>query len=67
MSELMFSGDIIVYLLGLAATWGATMWRLTSLEKQVEKHNQLIERTYKLEGKVTELQHDVKDLKEAIK
>lgn len=40
-------------------------YRLEELEKKVNKHNNLIERTYVLEGQVSELQHDVKDLKGA--
>lgn len=40
-------------------------YRLEELEKKVQKHNNLIERTYVLEGQVSELQHDVKDLKGA--
>ena len=40
-------------------------YRLEQLENKVNKHNNLIERTYLLEGQVTELQHDVKDLKGA--
>ena len=38
-------------------------YRLEELEKKVNKHNNLIERMYKVEGNVTELQHDVSDLK----
>lgn len=38
-------------------------YRLQKLEEKVDKHNQVVERTYKLEGQVTELQHDVRDLK----
>lgn len=40
-------------------------YRLAELEKKVDKHNQVVERTYILEGQVTELQHDVRDLKGA--
>jgi hypothetical protein len=36
---------------------------VSELEKKQDKHNNLIERTYKLEGVVTELTHEVKDLK----
>lgn len=32
-----------------------TEWRIQELEKQVEKHNNLIERVYKLEQKVEDL------------
>ena len=38
-------------------------YRLQELEKKQDKHNNLIERTFKLEGDVKELQHDVRDLK----
>jgi hypothetical protein len=44
MNGLVFSGDILVYLVGLAATWGAAMWRISALEKKMDKHNCLIER-----------------------
>lgn len=55
----------------LAGTFGGilvagklTTYRIEQLENKVEKHNSVIERTFKLEGKVTELQHEVADLKE---
>ena len=40
-------------------------YRLEELEKKVNKHNNLIERTYKLEGEMAEVQHDISDLKGA--
>ena len=40
-------------------------YRLAELEKKVDKHNKVVERTFILEGQVTELQHDVRDLKGA--
>lgn len=40
-----------------------TLYRIKELEKKQNQHNNLMERTYKLEGEVKELQHDVKDLK----
>lgn len=65
--------SIVVALISLAGTLvsGVTgvaliNWRLNNLEKKVEKHNQIVERTYKLEGQVLELQHDVRDLKSGI-
>ena len=50
-------------LLGVVAAGKLTNHRLEQLEKKVEKHNNVIERTFRLEGAVTELQHEVKDLK----
>ena len=41
--------NIVIYLLGLASTWGAVMWRISALEKKVDKHNSVIERTFELE------------------
>lgn len=38
-------------------------YRLEQLEKKVDKHNQVIERTFVLEGQVKEIQHDITDLK----
>ena len=40
-------------------------YRLKKLEEKVDKHNNVVERTFVLEGQVTELQHDVRDLKGA--
>lgn len=39
--------------------------KIDELTRKVEKHNNLIERTYKLEGEMTEVQHDIRDLKSA--
>ena len=35
-------------------------YRIEQLEKKVDKHNSLVERMYKVEGQVTELQHQLK-------
>lgn len=55
----------------LAGTFGGivvgsklTNYRLERLEKEVEKHNNVIERTIKLEGEMKEVQHEILDLKE---
>lgn len=40
-----------------------TLYRIDELEAKVSKHNNLIERTYKLEGRMTEAEHDIRDLK----
>lgn len=40
-----------------------TLYRIKELEKKQNAHNNLMERTFRLEGKVEELQHDVRDLK----
>ena len=66
---------IIVALIGLAgsglgafggvmASARLTQYRLKKLEEKVDKHNSVIERTYRLEGRMTEVEHDIRDLKE---
>lgn len=54
----------------LAGTFGGilvssrlTTYRIEQLEKKVAQHNSVIERTFKLEGQMTEVQHDIRDLK----
>jgi len=49
---------------GVMATSSLTAYRLKRLEEQVGKHNQVIERTFRLEGRMTEMEHEVRDLKE---
>lgn len=63
---------IIPGLLSLAGVYMANRknsaliaYRLEELEKKVDKHNQVVERTFVLEGDVRELQHDVRDMKGA--
>ena len=66
---------IIVALIGLAgsglgafggvmASARLTQYRLKKLEEKVDKHNSVIERTFRLEGRMTEVEHDIRDLKE---
>ncbi len=55
------AGSAVGSLAGVLASAKLTNYRIEQLEKRVEIHNNLIERTYKLEGQVTELQHDVRD------
>ena len=50
----------------LAGTFGGILvsnYRIEQLEKKVAAHNSVVERTYKLEGQMTEVQHDIRDLK----
>lgn len=76
--QALMSDTIVVALIGLAGSgigslFGVlvssklTQYRLEQLEKKVQAHNNLVERTYKLEGEMTEVQHDIRDLKAAVK
>lgn len=48
---------------GVIASSRLTQYRLAQLEKQVNRHNQVIERTFRLEGRMDECEHEVSDLK----
>ena len=58
----------------LAGTFGGilvsnklTTSRIEQLEKKVAAHNNVVERTYKLEGRMQEAEHDIRDLKQGAK
>jgi hypothetical protein len=58
-----FAGTLLGSLFGVLAAQKLTQYRLGQLEEKVNKHNNLIERTFKLEGRMDEAEHDIKDLK----
>lgn len=58
-----FAGTMLGSLFGVLAAQKLTQYRLSQLEEKVNKHNNLIERTFKLEGRMDEAEHDIKDLK----
>ena len=58
-----FAGTLAGSLLGVLAAQKLTQYRLAQLEEKVNRHNNLIERTFRLEGQMEECRHDIKDLK----
>ena len=60
---LSFLGTCIGTIGGILASSKLTNFRLSELEEKVKQHNSVIERTYKLEGRMTEVEHDIRDLK----
>jgi hypothetical protein len=38
-------------------------YRIEQLEKKVDVHNKVVERVFRLEGEMTEAQHDIRDIK----
>ena len=61
------SDTVIVAIISLIGTFGGTFsgiklisYRIEQLEKRVEKHNNLIERTYKLEEKAALQEEQIK-------
>ena len=61
---LSFLGTCVGTLGGILAANRLTNYRIAQLEKKVEQHNSVVERTYRLEGAVSELQHEIRDLKD---
>lgn len=58
-----FLGTVLGTFAGVLTGSKLTEYRIKQLESKVAKHNEVVERTFKLEGQVIELQHDVRDLK----
>ena len=58
-----FAGTLVGSLLGVVTAQKLTQYRLSQLEEKVGKHNNLVERTYILEGQMAECCHDIKELK----
>ena len=58
-----FVGTLLGSLFGVLAAQKLTQYRLSQLEEKVNKHNNMIERTYRLEGRMDEAEHDIRDLK----
>lgn len=48
---------------GILVSSKLTNYRLSQLEKKVDKHNNLIERMYKVETKIDDIKEDIKELK----
>ena len=57
------SGGLVGSGLGVFASAKLTSYRIAQLEKKVEKHNNMVERTYILEGKVDHIESKLHDLK----
>lgn len=68
------NSNIVVALLSLAGTFVGSLagilttnklvnYRLQQLENKVNLHNRVVERTYQLEGRMNEAEHDIRDLK----
>ena len=60
------AGSLVGTFAGIFATSKLTEYRLKELEKKVEKHNNLIERTYRIEDKITLLEEKIKTVNHRI-
>ena len=54
------AGSLIGTLSGIAVSSKLTAYRIEQLEKKVEKHNSIVERTYELEKNVAVLDDKIK-------
>lgn len=56
-------GTLIGSMTGILTANKLVNYRLKKLEEKVQAHNNLIERTYKLEGRMSEAEHNIRDLR----
>lgn len=59
-------GSAFGSLCGIIISNRLTTYRIEQLEKKVDKHNTVIERTFVLEGDVKMIKQEVEDLKERV-
>lgn len=65
-SILSFFGTLAGTLGGIIATSRVTLYRISELEKKVEKHNNLVERMVSVENSVKSAHHRIDELKEQL-
>ena len=58
--------SIIGTVSGILISNKLTLYRIQKLEEKVDKHNNVIERTFKLEGNCEVLQTEIDNLKERV-
>lgn len=59
-----FIGTLVGAFLSSNKTRAVIEVQIDTLTKKVEKHNNMIERVYALEGRMNEAEHDIRDLKQ---
>lgn len=60
---LSLAGTVLGSGLGVLASQRLTQYRLEQLERKVQAHNNLVERTYLLEGRMSEAEHALQRLR----
>ena len=56
-------GTLIGSMTGILTANKLVNYRLKKLEEKVQAHNNLVERTYKLEGRMNEVEHNIRDMR----
>ena len=62
-SALSIAGTLVGTFAGIVFSNKLTIYRIEQLEKKVEKHNHIVERTFLLEGLMNEAEHDIQEMK----
>ena len=62
-SLISFLGTLLGTLGGIIASGRLTIYRISQLEKKVEKHNNLVERIVKVENSVKSAHHRIDELR----
>lgn len=62
-SLISFLGTLLGTLGGIIASGRLTVYRISQLEKKVEKHNNLVERMVKVENSVKSAHHRIDELR----
>ena len=62
MAGLQLTNDIVIYLLGLAGVWGTLLWRVSALEKKMDKHNTAVERLAVVEQDIKSIKRRVDEI-----
>lgn len=60
-------GTIIGSLTGVLTANKLSLYRIEQLEKKVDKHNSLIDRTYKIEKDIVAIKVELDDIKHTVK
>ena len=63
---LSLAGTLTGTLGGIVVSNRLTAYRIAQLEEKVARHNNLVERTYRLEGRMNEAEHDIRDMKRGV-
>ena len=61
---LSLTGTLVGAFAGILTANRLSTYRIERLEEKVDKHNSVIERTFRLEGRMNEAEHEIRDLKE---
>lgn len=59
-------GTIFGSLIGIFTSNKLVVYRIEQLEKKVDKHNSVVERTYQLEEKIKVANHRIEDLEKKL-